>query len=80
MSGEKRTTGPVTMVIAADPDQKIVIIQLGSTVNRLEFGPEEALHIASTIMHRASIASGKSIADMVAERAIKNEAPQSAKT
>lgn len=67
-SKKKPEIGPVTFVIGGDPEKKIVIFQFGQSINRLEFSPEEALEIASNIMTRASIASGKPLPEMIAER------------
>ncbi len=61
-------SGPVAFVIGGDPEKKIVIFQFGHAISRLEFSPEEALEIASNIMSRAAIASGKSLEQLAAER------------
>lgn len=68
MAKPEASAGPVAFVIGGDPDKKIVIFQFGHAINRLEFSPEEALEIASNIMSRAAIASGKPLEQMVAER------------
>lgn len=68
MFGKKKELGPVAFVIGADPEKKLVLFQFGRAVNRLEFTPEDAMEIASNIMTRAAVASGKSVEQLVADR------------
>lgn len=70
---KQKDLGPVAFVVAADPDKELVIFQFGATVNRLEFPPEQAMEIASNIISRAAIASGKTVEAMIMERTKKNE-------
>lgn len=76
MAGDDNKTkgvGPLAFVIAADPDQKLVIFQFSRTINRIEFSADEAMGIASQIIGRAAVASGKTIQQLIDEKEQRNK-------
>jgi hypothetical protein len=78
MSDKPKDLGAIGFVVAADPEAQLVIIQFSKPANRIEFAPEQALEIASTIMTRAAVAAGVSLQELIDKRELKNRERQKA--
>lgn len=58
MAEKNEGMGPIAIAVGADPAKRIVIFQFSGKIDRVEWSPEQARHMAEVLISRADLADG----------------------